>query len=239
MSRVVAALLLLLGPASAGLECTLCKSAMEKVDESVLDVNATAVVESTCEKVPDILGARAKCVEEASAAVDDILNKTVATALDPETACECLGACDGGDRARAAVGSIECALCEAAVEATDAVLKLNATQAALEKLADEACEALGPLGRLRPVLGLDGVELRLARRVALRGELLELLGRRVEARARLHVAGEEQRARELLIRRWARRVIWRAVVEAPRRQRCVAIVEARRRESALAGLHDG
>ena len=145
MSRVVAALLLLLGPASAGLECTLCKSAMEKVDESVLDVNATAVVESTCEKVPDILGARAKCVEEASAAVDDILNKTVATALDPETACECLGACDGGDRARAAVGSIECALCEAAVEATDAVLKLNATQAALEKLADEACEALGPL----------------------------------------------------------------------------------------------
>ena len=91
------------------------------------------------------MAARAKCVEEASAAVDDILNKTVATALDPETACECLGACDAGDRARAAVGSIECALCEAAVEATDAVLKLNATQAALEKLADEACAALGPL----------------------------------------------------------------------------------------------
>jgi hypothetical protein len=61
--------------------------------------------------------------------------------------------------------------------------------------------------------------------VALRGELLELLGRRVEARARLHVAGEEQRARELLVRHfWG---VIRAVVEAPRHRWCIPIVEAR------------
>ena len=137
----------LLGAAYAGLECTLCKEALEKVDDSIVDVNATAIVESTCDKVPDILGARDKCLEEAAEIIDDLLNETVATALDPETACECLGACDPSEAKKptAIGGSIECALCEAAVEATDAVLELNATQAALEKLADEACAALGPL----------------------------------------------------------------------------------------------
>ena len=118
---------------------------MGKLDEKAIDINSTAIVESSCDKVPDVLNAREKCMEEASKIVAHLINNTVTIALDPAVACGCLGACDSTAAAPKVDdfgGSLSCTVCEAAQGAVDEVLTLNATQEALVKSIDAACDTL-------------------------------------------------------------------------------------------------